>query len=229
MIVWGELTGDELKEIDRNIPVILPIGLIESHGPHMILNFDNESADYFSKEVAKKSGAILAPMINYGFADVNREYPGTVGVTPRTLTLLVRDICKMFCYHGFKKIIIFSGHGANKMPCELAFYEVWESFPDFKPAYWNWWSEAGIKDIHHADKCETEAALAIGSRVLMDRARDFKVKKPWYYERSRFEHMPDSGGINGEPTKADLENGRKIREQVIEILARKVKNIIESE
>jgi len=227
VIVWNNLTSDEILELDRNLPVIIPIGLIESHGPHMTVSFDNDSADYFSRKISEKANVILAPLISYGFADANREYPGTIGITPRTLTLLIRDICEMFCYHGFEKIIILSGHGANKMPCELAFYEVWEKYKGFKPVYWNWWEAAGIQGIHHADKGETEVALAIGAMVHMSRVKDFSVAKTWHKERSRYETMPDSGGINGEPSKANLNNGCKIRDAVIEILSDKLIKIKE--
>lgn len=225
-MIWSNFTNDEILELDKNIPIILPIGLIEAHGSHMTVGFDNESADYFSKEIANRTGAILAPIINYGFADTNKEYPGTIGLMPRTLTLLIKDICEMFCFHGFTNIIILSGHGANKAPCEMAFYEVWEKYKNFKPVYWNWWEIAGLKGIHHADKGETEIALAIGSTVYTSRAKDFIVKKSWYKERSRHEAMPDSGGINGKPTEADIEKGKEMVEIVINGISNQINDII---
>lgn len=223
---WKNLTNEEIQYLNKDIPIIIPIGLIEAHGPHMTVNFDNESANYFALEIAKNTNVILAPMINYGFADTNWEYPGTIGLKARTLTLLIRDVCEMFCFHGFNKIIVLSGHGGNKAPCELAFYEVWEKYEEFKPVYWNWWAEAGITGIHHADKGETEVALAIGSQVYMDRAKDYIVDKPWYKERSRYRSMRDSGGINGYPTQASLEEGKNIRDKVINVLSEKLVSII---
>jgi len=221
MIEWSKLTNDELARVDRNLPLIIPIGLVEAHGPHLTLGLDNDTAAYFSREVAKRSGAILCPIIHYGFADAMREYPGTVGVSAETLGMVVYDISKQYYYHGFRKQIYLSGHGANKIGCELGFYKMWRDHPDFKPAYWNWWTEAGIDGIHHADKGETEAAMAIGSPVYMDRVRDFKFVKPWHMVNSRFAFQPESGGINGEPSKADPAEGERIREQVIRVLTEK--------
>ncbi len=223
MFEWSRLTNEEVVKLDRELPVIIPIGLIEAHGPHLTLGLDVDTAEYFSRKVAEQTGVILAPMIHYGFADAMREYPGTIGITPETLSMLVRDISSMFCYHGFYKQIYFSGHGANKMPCEMGFYKVWETYRQFKPVYWNWWTEAGIRGIHHADKGETEAAMAVGSPVYMDRVRDFKCPKPWHMVYSRFELQPESGGINGEPSRADPAEGEKIREQVIQVLTEKVR------
>jgi creatinine amidohydrolase len=155
-----------------------------------------------------------------------REYPGTVGVTADTLSCVVRDIAVMFCYHGFKKQIYLSGHGANKLPCELGFHKTWERYPDLKPVYWNWWAEAGLSHIHHADKGETEAALAVGSPVYMERVRDYSFEKPWHQVNSRFALQPDSGGINGQPSAADPAEGERLRERVITILTEKIHRAI---
>ena len=163
---WAKMTNEEVALLDKNLPVIIPIGLVEAHGPHLSTGLDVDTAEYFSRIVAVNTGAILAPIICYGFADEMREYPGTVGVSAEVLSLMVRDISNMFCYHGFKKQIYFSGHGANKIGCELGFYKVWETNRDFKPVYWNWWTEADIKGIHHADKGETEAAMADRKSVV---------------------------------------------------------------
>lgn len=226
MIEWARLTHEEAAAVDRNLPVIIPVGLIEAHGPHLTLGLDSDTADYFSRRVAEATGAVLAPVIHYGFADAMREYPGTVGVSAETLACVVRDVSVMFYCHGFKKQIYFSGHGANRIGCELGFYKVWAAHPDFKPAYWNWWTEAGIAGIHHADKGETEAAMAVGSPVYMERVRDYRFRKPWHMVYSRFAYQPESGGINGEPSLADPAQGEIIKEQVIRVLSGKVRDAI---
>ncbi len=226
MIEWAQLTSDEIKTTDRNLPVIIPVGLIEAHGHHLPLGLDNETAEFFSRKTAAAAGAILAPPIYYGFADAMREYPGTIGVTVETLSLVVRDITMMFYRHGFKKQIYFSGHGGNKIACELGFYKAWEVHPDLKLAYWNWWTEAGFNRIHHADKGETEIALAIGSAVHMELARDYTFEKPWHMVYSRYQYQPETGGINGFPTQADQAAGEQMRDQVIALLTERLKGII---
>lgn len=219
---WLKLTSDEINELDRNLPVIVPLGLVEAHGPHLPVSVDVDSSVFFARTVAEKTGAILAPGINYGFADEMREYTGSLGVTAETFMYVIRDLCLRFCSQGFKKVIFITGHGANKTPCELAFYPVWEKYPDFKGACWNWWSDCGITGIHHADKGETEVAISIGTPAYMDRAKDFSVKKPWYKIRSRYALNPESGGINGNPTEADPENGKSLKNKAIEALINKV-------
>ncbi|HDO1331599.1 TPA: creatininase family protein [Aeromonas veronii] len=98
-----DLVSNEITDEQKKLPVIIPIGLIEAHGPHLPLSVDLDTADYFSKKTCEKTGAILAPMINYGFADEMAEYVGTIGVKPETLTNMITDICNHFCSQGFKK------------------------------------------------------------------------------------------------------------------------------
>lgn len=226
MIEWIKLTSDEINQLDRNLPVVIPIGLVESHGPHLTVSVDVDSAEYFARQVTEKTGAILAPGIPYGFADEMREYPGTLGVSSETFMAVILDLSKMFCAQGFKKLIFLTGHGANKIPCELAFYKIWESYPDFKGVCWNWWSDCGISGIHHADKGETEVAMAVGTPAYMDRVKDFKVTKPWYKIRSRHALNAESGGINGNPSEADIDNGKLLRDKAVEVLTAKLTEAI---
>ena len=229
MIEWKQLTNHEVDALDRRLPVLIPIGLIEAHGPHLSLGVDIDTAEYFSRAIAERTGAVVAPGLPYGFADEMRDYPGTIGLKTSTFTQVIAELGSMFCYHRFQSLIFVSGHGANKAPCEAAFWTIWESYPDAKLACWNWWTEAGITGIHHADKGETEVAAVTGAVYHPERAVDFKIDKPWHKLRSRYAIHPKSGGINGEPTKADLDLGRANRDKVVDVLSAKVSAIMREE
>src|ERR1039457_280962 len=135
MIEWIRLTSQEVGSADKRLPVIIPLGLIEAHGPHLPLSVDLDSASYFARRIAEHTGAILAPLLAYGFADEMREYPGTIGLCADTLGRVIRDISSMFCLHGFTRQIYLSGHGANRMPVELAFWRIGESYPNLRATY----------------------------------------------------------------------------------------------
>jgi creatinine amidohydrolase len=222
MIEWKHLTCDEVAQLDRNLPVVIPIGLIEAHGPHLALSVDCDTAEYFARRVAENTGAILAPLMPYGYADEMAEYPGTLGVTADTLVAVYADLARHFCSHGFLRQIWLSGHGANKAPFDLALPRIWQSYPNARLAYWNYWAEAGFTKIAHADQGETEIALAVGTHSHMDRVRDYKVVKPWYRLRSRQAIHPETGGINGEPSKATRDAGLRVCDDIVRILAEKV-------
>ncbi|MEI8037783.1 MAG: creatininase family protein [Verrucomicrobiota bacterium] len=226
---WSQLTSDEVAALDRTLPVIIPLGLVEAHGPHLATSVDMDTAAYFARKIAGNTGAILLPLMPYGFADEMAEYVGTLGLRADTMTAVITDLSCHLCAHGFNRQIFLSGHGANKLPTEMAFHRIWEKFPDLRAVYWNYWTEAGFSKIAHADKGETEIALAVGTKSHMERAQDFKVNKPWYRLRSRHALNPHSGGINGEPTRADLKEGEAARDEIVDILSDKVRFIIATE
>lgn len=229
MIEWSHLTNDEVDALDRRLPVILPLGLIEAHGPHLAVSVDSDTATYFARRVAENTGTILLPTVHYGFADEMREYAGTLGVSLETMSMVLADLSGLLCSHGFKNQIWLSGHGANGAAAEAALHKVWLAWPDLRACYWNYWTVAGLTGISHADQGETEIAAAVGSVFHPARARDFRVEKPWYRIRSRAVLQPDSGGVNGEPTKASIERGSVACERIVEVLTTKVQAIIQQE
>ncbi|HDO1331600.1 TPA: hypothetical protein P2Q98_004384 [Aeromonas veronii] len=111
----------------------------------------------------------------------------------------------------------------------MAFWKVWETYPELKIVYWNYWTAANMTHIHHADKGETEIAMAVGTTCDLSKAKDFIVNKPWYKLRSRSVIEPTSGGINGNPTEANLVEGEVVRDEIIRILCKKVSIIIEED
>jgi len=226
---WNQLTNFEIASLDRRLPVIIPVGLIEAHGAHLPVSVDVATASYFSRKIAENTGAILLPTITYGFADEMAGYPGTLGLRAETLMAVVEDLSCALCGHGFTRQIFLSGHGANKAVVELAFWRIWNKHPDLRAVCWNYWTEAGLTTIHHADKGETEIALAVGLPAQMEKAGKFHVQKPWYKIRSRSELDPVSGGVNGDPTAASAEEGAKMHDIVIARLSEKVMEIIASE
>jgi creatinine amidohydrolase len=222
---WSKLTDREIDALDREIPVILPVGLIEAHGAHLESGFDTYSAEYFARRLCEETGAILLPAIPYGFADTNWEYTSTLGVKAETLGMVIGDLCMLLCHHGFKKIIVLSGHGGNGVGATLGFQRAFEKYPDMQPAHWCYFLTANVP-MSHADEKETALAIAIGGVVHMDRAEDFVFKKPWHEAYSRKTFAPDSGGMNGKATLATREMGEEILARIMPVLVEKLKAIM---
>jgi creatinine amidohydrolase len=226
MLEWQHLTSNEIAALDRHLPVIIPVGLVEAHGPHLAVSVDCDTATYFSRAIAEQTDAILAPIFNYGYADEMAGYAGTIGLSADTMASAYTDLATHFCAHGFTRQIWLSGHGANKVPFDTALPRIWRQFPHAQLVYWNYWTEAGFNNIAHADQGETEIALAVGTRALLERVRDFKVVKPWYRIRSRQALYPESGGINGVPSAAKVTEGHRVCDEITRVLVGKVRQII---
>lgn len=225
MIVWKDLTNSEIADLDRNLPVVIPVGLVESHGAHLEVGFDVHSAEYVSRRLCEATGAILCPALPYGFADTNREYPGTLGVRADTLAAIVADLCEILDLHGFKKVIFLSGHGGNAPAVQIGFQRAWERCPALKPVHWTYFAAAGVT-LSHADEGETSLALAMDATVHMDRAHDYTLNKPWYEVRSRAVIAPQSGGVNGRPSAATRTRGEELLGKILPVLIGKVNDAI---
>lgn len=228
MIEWSKLTDPEVDALDRRLPVILPVGLVEAHGAHLESGFDAFSANYFARRICEETGAIFLPPISYGFADTTWEYPSTVGVKAETLGMVIGDICDLLCHHGFKNVIVLSGHGGNGLGVMLGFQRAFAVHPDLKAAYWTYYGMGGVP-MSHADETETSVGIAIGATVHPDRARDFVMPKFWHEAPSRRAIAPDSSAVNGRPTLASRARGEEAVAKIVSTLVEKVNAIIAEE
>lgn len=115
----GRLSWKEVEGILPLNPVILlPIGTVEQHGPHMPVNADNMVAGFVAQRVAESTSAYLAPAINYGLSAQFRNFPGTISIQPQTLTAVLRDVCQALVHQGFRRLIFVNNHGGNQTSCE---------------------------------------------------------------------------------------------------------------
>ncbi len=115
----GRMSWKEVAEILPQNPVVLiPIGTVEQHGPHLPVNADNMVADFVARRAAEATGAYLAPAINYGYSALFHDFPGTISIRPETLTAVLRDVCEALLDQGFRRFIFVNNHGGNQASCE---------------------------------------------------------------------------------------------------------------
>lgn len=223
MVEWSLLTSDELRRVDRNWPVVVPLGLQEAHGAHLPNGTDSMTVDYVTRAAAQDEDCVLCPVVNYGFDGSSFAYDGTLGVRLETLAAVMVDVVEGLLRQDFRKILFISGHGGNKPAYALAVDRIARSGADVRMIYHDWWTLAGFRDVHHADAFESEAAAAMGIRFERSLAVDVHVEKTWYTELSRRARYPDSGGVNGNPSEADIERGKDEVARAVEALRRLIR------
>ncbi|MHA1337327.1 MAG: creatininase family protein [Promethearchaeota archaeon] len=105
---------DFKKEIDSGKSIILiPVGCIEEHGPHLPLNTDCLIAEKLCETVVKECEIILGPPIRFGVSRSTQGFPGTLEIRIDTLRSLTFDIIYSFASQGVKAIILFTWHGGS--------------------------------------------------------------------------------------------------------------------
>jgi creatinine amidohydrolase len=94
--------------------VILPIGVLEKHGPHMPLGTDVYTAREMALRAAEKEYTVVFPW--YYFSQINeaKHQPGTIAYSPELIWKILQETLDELSRNGFKKIIIVNGHGGNK-------------------------------------------------------------------------------------------------------------------
>jgi creatinine amidohydrolase len=90
--------------------LILPVGALEAHGPHLPLGADEIQARRTAETLAEELDALVAPSIPYGACLTSRPFPGTVSLTAGTLSVLVREVLDAFVGMGARRILVLSGH-----------------------------------------------------------------------------------------------------------------------
>jgi len=109
-----EMTPEEITEALRTVDTVLvPLGTIEQHGPHLPVGTDVLIPMEIAKRVAEKGKVLVAPPIYYGNSLSMEEMRGVVTITPEALATLLFDLCKSLAKQGFRKIVFLNGHGGN--------------------------------------------------------------------------------------------------------------------
>ena len=126
-----DMTWQEVEEYAKQKAIVLlPLGVIEEHGPHMCLGVDT----YLSlvqcrlvKELVEKNNhkAIIAPPFYWGINLATGAFPGSFSSRKETVKAIIYDIIESLKNFGFKNVYGINAHGDPKHCSALieAFYE----------------------------------------------------------------------------------------------------------
>ena len=96
-----------------NQTCILPIGILEKHGPHVPIGSDLIQVREWSARATKKEYAVVFPDYFYGQINEARHQYGSFALPERIVWDLLEATCDEIGRNGFNKIVIINGHGGN--------------------------------------------------------------------------------------------------------------------
>jgi creatinine amidohydrolase len=112
---WDELTASDwskaLQKSDSTC--ILPIGILEKHGPHVPIGSDLIQVREWAARATKREYAVVFPDYFYGQINEARHQFGSFALAERVVWDLLEATCDEIARNGFKKILIINGHGGN--------------------------------------------------------------------------------------------------------------------
>jgi creatinine amidohydrolase len=179
----ADLTWPEVKKsAEENALVLVPVAVIEEHGPHMCLGADiyltyETCLDLKQKLDSIRIKSVIAPPVYWGIMQLNESgaFPGSFTVSPATMKALLADVFSNLKRWGFKYFYCVNLHGDRlhkktmdeavaeaKEKLRIFFYnerekEDWEKAPDF-----NQFLPAGLyQPDFHAGAYETSAMMQL--------------------------------------------------------------------
>ena len=97
--------------------MVVAVGAIEQHGPHLPLLVDAARGDRLAREVARLLGdALVAPTIRVGCSEHHMAFPGTLTLRRHTLEAICVDYAVSLARHGFERVCFVPSHGGNFGP-----------------------------------------------------------------------------------------------------------------
>lgn len=235
-ILLGELSWVEVALASETMPlVILPIGAVEQHGPHLPLLVDSIVVEALAADASRRTGAIVAPTVLYSSSQGHSSlYPGTLALTPRTTQSVLEDLCRWLASAGFDKLFLLNGHLGNTGVLWNAVDELVAGLsPEVSVRGRSWWDlspaiyEQVSADVpsarqeFHANWAETALMLHLRpDLVRMDRAVD-QQEQDWSFAYDMSRKSP-SGSIGRGVTDATPEAGQRLFDDISGVLEQTV-------
>jgi creatinine amidohydrolase len=100
-------------DVPANALVVVPLGAVEQHGPHLPVTTDTDIAAAVAGRAAPElAGALLAPALAYGASGEHEDFPGTISLGTDALTGLLVEYGRSACRWA-GRVLIVNGHGGN--------------------------------------------------------------------------------------------------------------------
>lgn len=112
---WEELTApDFVRALSRSAETaIVPLGIIEKHGPHLPLGTDLLDVRELVSRAVDEEYTLVFPPYYFGQIFEARHQPGTLAYSQRLIWDALQETVDEIARNGVRKIILVNGHGGN--------------------------------------------------------------------------------------------------------------------
>ena len=104
---------------EENPVVIIGIGSIEQHGPHLPLGMDSLAVKAIIHKIASRTNSVCVHPCWPGYSPHHMGFAGTITFSWETLLGVLMDTIGSLAYHGVKHFVIINGHGGNRNTMNL--------------------------------------------------------------------------------------------------------------
>lgn len=194
--------------------VIVPVGSIEQHGPHLPLDTDTVIACAVANGAARQlPGAWVAPPLTYGSSGEHQSFCGTVSIGTDVLTQVVIELVRSVRTWA-ERVVLVNAHGGNVEALRAAVRQLQAEGHDVA------WLPCRTEEADlHAGFTETSLMLLLEpSSVRWELATAGNTQAladilPAMMSGGVAAVAPN--GVLGDPTRASAEEGERVLEAMI--------------
>jgi creatinine amidohydrolase len=213
-----------------NSVLLVPLGSLEQHGPHLPLDTDTVIANEFALRAAAIVAdtttveIVVAPALAYGSSGEHQHFAGTISIGQEALELVLVELVRS-ATATFRRVVLVNGHGGNHEPVARAVARLREEGRDVRA-----WAPRIAGGDAHAGRTETSLLLAIDPRMVRsDRLEPGNVRPlaellaPMLAGGVR---AVAPNGVLGDPTGANADEGSQILQALVDSLVDSVLDAI---
>lgn len=217
---WTEVA----RVLAENPRLILPVGALEQHGPHLPVGTNVVIARRVARAVSERLGILRAPSFSYGVTFTGDPFKGPAGLRRKTFHRAINELVGRWEDDGVKHFFVITAHRFEPHveallmtpsgPSNTSVYDLYridvsdivENDPDFE----------------HAGELETSLVLHLSpDSVRVDQVRDYLPEggRLRRYTRRRVPKAPPaSGGVIGAPSLASAAKGEAVFQRYVDVL-----------
>jgi mycofactocin precursor peptide peptidase len=217
----GSLTWHEVEAEPRRI-LVLALGSMEQHGPHLPLATDSIVADYLAcRLVASRDDALSGGLIPFGSSGEHQDFPGTLSVGTEPLAAFLVELVRSARPWSLGTVII-SGHGGNADALASVMATArreGDRVVGFVPR-----TRSGDA---HAGRTETSVLSFLAPASVRDELAEAGNLDPLQdladVLRQRGVRAVSENGVLGDPSGATAKEGQALLDELFESLAKEVR------
>jgi creatinine amidohydrolase len=228
------LTSAELQARSERL-VVVPVGAIEQHGPHLPLDTDTLLASAVAEAiVARTPGTLLGPTLELGCSSHHSSFAGTLSLRAETFVGIVVDVCRSLARAGLT-VVLLNAHGGNRAQLDVALTELsLEGIRAYAFTYWQLLEDVVVDELREEGRNACGHACALETSLMQhvhaERVRTSEIPPggtpptwpdPHMFSRDAVrvvrpfdEISPD--GVIGRPSLATAELGRQLFDAAVE-------------
>jgi creatinine amidohydrolase len=235
----ADLTTEEIAAIVAKPPcaVLLPVGSVEPHGPHLPLGTDSLLSEESSRRAARALRAqgvlaFLAPSVPYGVTEFAAGFAGAIGVAAEVLTPFLAAIAARFVADGWSHVCLVNNHlePAHDAAVRAAITGLPAGRASVACPLTKRWGRTLSDEFKrgncHAGRYETSLVLAAGGQAQSERAGlpalDVSLSDGIRAGKATFRAMGMDRAYTGAPADATPEEGELLYARLTEMIVTEV-------